>query len=154
MLPPMRRVVTLLSVLLAVATAVAAVGGCSHVPTGRAARSSALLQTAQSFSEAMRWQRYNMCGRLVAPEINASFQAQIVDVAETLMITDGEVVAVDWPEDSEAATVRVRFRWTQLPSIVERTVTVEQRWEDRTNRGWTLAKMETPGHSDTPFEVL
>ncbi len=154
MLPSMRRVVTLLTLLLVVAMAVAAVSGCAHGPTGRAARSSALLQTAQTFSEALRWQRYRTCGRLVAPEIIDSFQARIVDEAETLQITDGEVLAVDWPEDSEAATVRVRFRWTQLPSIVERTVTVEQRWEDRTNRGWTLAKMETPGHPNTPFEVL
>lgn len=106
------------------------------------------------FSEAIRWQRYRTCGRMVAEEISDSFRASIVDVSEDLQITDGEVLSIDWPEDSEAATVRVRFRWVQLPSITEQTVTVEQRWEDRTNRGWTLAKMESPGGQNTPFDVL
>ena len=156
MLPSMRRFVTLLTLLVMVASGVVFVGaaGCSHAPTTRAARSSALLQSAQTFSDAMRWQRYRTCGRLVAEEITDSFQERIVDIGDELHVTDGQIVSVDWPEDSEAATVRVRFRWVRLPSIIEQTVTVEQRWEDRTNRGWTLAKMESPAGQGTPFDVL
>jgi hypothetical protein len=152
----MRRFVTLLTLLITVATGVAFLGaaGCKHAPRTRAARSSALLESAKTFSDAIRWQRYRTCGRMVAEEISDSFRASIVDVSEDLQITEGEVLSIDWPEDSEAATVRVRFRWVQLPSITEQTVTVEQRWEDRTNRGWTLAKMESPGGQNTPFDVL
>lgn len=156
MLPPMRRFVTLLSLLLAVASGVVMLGaaGCANAPTTRASRSSALLHSAQNFSEGMRWQRYRLCGRLVAEEITASFQQQIVDVGTDLRVTEGQILSVDWPEDSEAATVRVRYRWVRLPSIVEQTVTVEQRWEDRTNRGWTLARMESGTGQNTPFDVL
>ena len=156
MLPSIRRSVTLLTAVASLASLTGlGVAGCSHAQSPRGIRSAALIKSAQAFNDGLRWQHFQKCDRLVAPEIAGAFHAQIVDVSETLQITDGELVGVDWPEDSEAATVRVKLRWVQLPSIIVQTATIEQRWEDRTNRGWTLARMEVKGGSGQgPFDVL
>ena len=148
MLSSMPTLVTLLVALAALGTS-----GCAHPPAPRATRGADLAESAQTFTEALRWQRYRHCGRLVAPEIASSFQALVTEAGDDLRITDGEVLTIDWPEDSEAAKVVVRLRFLKLPSIVERTTTLEQRWEARRDRGWLLARMEStdgPG----PFDVL
>ena len=129
--------------------------GCAVAPTPRSARSAALVRSAQTFTHALRWQRFRQCGRYVAPEIQEVFRQRIVDAEDSLRITDTELIDVDWPEDSIAATIVVKMRWIELPSVVERSATVEQRWEDRTQEGWLLSKMEvTGGRGDAPLDIL
>jgi len=144
----MRSFVTLL-----VAFATLGSLGCAHRTPPRATRGADLAESAQAFNESLRWQRFRHCGRLVAPEIAASFQERIVEASDDLRITDGEVLSIDWPEDSEAASVVVRLRFVQLPSIVEHVTTLEQRWEHRLGRGWTLARMQD-ADDPSPFDVL
>lgn len=149
-----RRLLPAATCVVAVIAAATAAVGCAHRVTPRAARSAALVQSAQTFAEALRWQRFQRCGGYLAPEVREEFQARIAAAEGALEITDSELVDVQWAEDDVAATVRVRMRWLELPSLVERRATVEQRWEER-KEGWLLSRMEVPGgDGQTVLDIL
>ena len=119
----------------------------------RRRRLSALGATADQFTQALRWQRFDLCQRALAPEVKDTFRRRFVERAEELRFTDVEISGVDVAEDGRSATVRARVRWLLLPSITEQQSTLEQRWEDRAN-GWVLARMLVAGSAgDGPLDL-
>ncbi len=120
----------------------------------RQRRAAALRVTADHFTRALRWQRFDLCEPLVAPEVRESFRRRFVEREDLLRLMDVELSGVTFSEDGHQATVRVRVRWVLLPSIIEQVGTLEQRWEDRTG-GWTLSRMEMAGGTgEGPLDLL
>ena len=134
---PVRSSGSFLSVLATLGLACAGPGGLRG-------REGALQASSERFNEALRWQRFDLCERLLAPELTTSFATRFVARETELRLTDVQVLGVTWEEDRSAATVRLRIRFTLLPSITERVATVDQRWEDR-QAGWLLARMKEAG---------
>jgi len=119
----------------------------------RRRRLSALALTADQFAQALRWQRFALCERALAPEVKDVFRRKYVERTEVLRLTDVEISGVDVAEDGSSATVRARARWVLLPSITEQVSTLEQRWEDRA-KGWVLTRMlVAEGTGDGPLDV-
>ena len=142
-----------IALLLALAGTLGIVGGCAQ-RARRIQRTGHLVDSAQAFSHALRWKRYRICDRFVAPELKASFHDRFAESDDDLRVTDAEIVGVDWPPEATAATVRLRLRWVRLPSLTEHVTTLEQTWEDRLN-GWLLARMVGPASPGSgPLDLL
>ena len=139
-------------VLLAVLALLVALAACA-TDAQRRRRLGALQVTADQFTQALRWQRFDICERVLAPEVREVFRRRFVGQEQVLRLTDVEISGVTVAEDGYSATVRTRVRWLLLPSITEQVSTVEQRWEDRSS-GWVLARMLVAGGTGNgPLDV-
>ena len=130
----MRRSAPLL--LLAAITQLA----CAHVRTGS---KDELDHQVDLYFKALRWKDFHAAAALVSTERRAQWRrARIAHKDEQdLSVTSFDIEEERLSPETGGGHAFVKVTWVRLPSVVERTDEVEQRWEYR-EHAWLLVSEE------------
>jgi len=91
-------------------------------------RNKALTDAVLEYNKLLRWQSWEKASDYVKISDRVVFESRMEASEETFHLTDFEIRDTKPGEDAKSAVVRVAFRYYWLPSIVERKMSVTQRW--------------------------
>lgn len=132
--PTNRPLLTLLSLLV--------VAGCFDCVTEISARRE--LDEAMFFYQRdLRWQRFSQAADRVDPALREAFIDRCSHLSTRLNINSVEIIDVKLDDDSEAATIRVRYAFVMSPSVTVETVLLKERWV-RQDGKWVLLEGALP----------
>lgn len=106
------------------------VPGCKSPMAGMSGymRNKALTDAVLEYNKLLRWQSWEKASDYVKISDRVVFESRMEASEETFHLTDFEIRDTKPGEDAKSAVVRVAFRYYWLPSIVERKMSVTQRW--------------------------
>ena len=113
-------------VFLRVVTAALVLQGCAHVHDG--GQTEDLDHAVDLYWKAVRWQDAVAGSAFVDAVERTNWLTQRDKQTKDLNLTSFEVQREKVDKDGAAATVFLKATWFQLPSLVEKTGLVEQRW--------------------------
>lgn len=115
----------------------ASVAGCA---TTSKEKMTQLQDSVLGYNEAYRWQNYEQAASYVPADLRAAFLATYDDAENALHIEDYQILKIDSDQD-DAATVTIRVRFTQLPSVNVEKKTLVQHWH-KLEGHWILESEE------------
>lgn len=119
------------AVTLTLALAAAGLGACMPPST----RGAALYDAARTYSEGLRWERFEAAAAVIPPAERAAFLDERDVLAKDLRITDSEITQV--AEHGRTAEVSVKHAWYKDSEGTLRETVVRQAWE-RQGKVWRL----------------
>jgi hypothetical protein len=108
--------------------------GCASSKTAETLQN--LQESVDAYNEAYRWKNYERAASYLPSDLRQAFLATYEDADNSLHVEDFQILNVKL-ESEEAATVTVRVRYMQLPSINVDRKTVVQHWH-RVGGAWIL----------------
>jgi hypothetical protein len=98
-------------------------------------RGAALYDAARTYTEGVRWERFEAAAAVVPPAERAAFLDERDVLAKDLRITDSEITRVD--QHGRTAEVSVKHAWYKDSEGTLRETVVRQAWE-RQGKAWRL----------------
>ncbi len=98
-------------------------------------RGAALFDAARTYTEGVRWERFEAAAVVLPPAERAAFLDERDVLAKDLRITDSEIIRVK--EHGRTAEVSVKHGWYKDSEGTLRETVVKQAWE-RQGKAWRL----------------
>ena len=91
-------------------------------------RKAIVRETAETYGQNLRWGKFEVAARMVAPESRDDFLATFLNAEPPYQFTSFEIISVDLGDERDRAGVHVVFKLYRPPMMIELSVSEHQAW--------------------------
>ena len=124
---------------LTVSLALAAIApaGCAHARKVYELATNEITESAQRYNDALRWGNVDQAAAYVEPMRRSQYVQNAQSASKDVRITDVKLGPVDFPPNSERATVTVTRSFYRVDQLTEKSETIVEQWY-RKNGHWYI----------------